>query len=269
MIVLTVLLSSLFFVNTPAGARAVTSKIAACQHELAACATGSCRPQNLARQCPLNALRPRELRILQTELRSASARLKDLPASARQLCAEKADNAFTHALTEIEANWQGPNNPLGIPRTHLHGEDLETVYRARLDLQLTGNAGHAMAQKAEGASAGRFKACPQGPFLPVVLLRAQNLAFAHQHDFLRRLQNGGINRQILLAPYIIFLHADLWHPAQEEASRVFDALQEQGQFPAVPARNFHARVAAHKPLYQDDQLARGWPVCEGCKAAQP
>ncbi len=260
MMLLTLLLISLHSANTQAESDAVIARISACQQALSACATGNCQPERVTKLCPVEALRQRELRILQTELRSAVKRLEDLPEPTRNLCAEKANTVFSNTVAQLNATWDSHKSPLSIPRARLHGEDLETVYRARLDLFLTGRAMKIRTQGADDAKMARFKSCPQGPLLPVVLLRTQNLAYAHKHKFIDRLKAGTFNKQILFAPYIIFLHADLWHPAQEEASRVFDALQEKGDFPAVPARNFHIRVAAHKPLYKDNQLAAGWPA---------
>ncbi len=232
-------------------------KITSCQRELIACATGNCRPKNVTKVCPVDALRPRELRILQTELHSATNKFAGLPESSKALCVEEFNLYFSAALDQLNQNGHVLNYHLKNPRQDLRGVGLEAFYRAEVETKLTGIV--ARAQHIDGARESKFNNCPLTPFTAATLFRAQNLAFARANSSIETIKSGELNRQILHATWFIFHHADLWQKAQKEAADVFDDLQVRGEFPAAPAHNLRGRVEAHTPLYEEDRLARDWP----------
>jgi len=238
---------------------AMTVSIGSCQHELALCATGGCRPAHVTKECPIAALRPRELRILQTELNSATNKLKALPAPISVLCLKEFDSYFAAALDEMEQGGRILHYDMKALQQKFHGADLEAFYRAGIESNITGIA--VKAAHIEGARDTKFKKCPLAPTVSVILLRAQNLAFARDNRFLAKMKLGKVDPQLLRPFFHTFLHADLWQQAQEDALPVFENLQAQGKYPAGPVNNFRSRVAAHIPLYDDGTLANGWPRC--------
>ena len=77
--------------------------------------------------------------------------------------------------------------------------------------------------------------------------------------FIGRMKKGEVNQQLLRPYFHTFLHADLWQQVQVEALEVFEGLLERGESSAGAVSNFRGRVAAHVPLYDEDELATDWP----------
>ncbi len=257
MYIIIALYMSLVTANEHSEAEHILRNISSCQHALVLCATGNCKPNRVIKLCPVDALRPRELMILQTELHSATNTFSGLPDGISKLCVEEFELYYSMSLKKLKQDGDVLYLNLGDLQEGFHGPDLETFYRAGLESNLTGIT--TKATYVDGARDIKFNNCPLSPIIPDILLRAQNLAFAREHDFIGRMKKDGVNQQLLRPYFHTFLHADLWQQAQVEALEVFEGLLERGESSAGAVSNFRGRVAAHVPLYDDDKLARDWP----------
>lgn len=194
---------------------------------------------------------------MQTELRSATNKFNGLPEDINKLCVEEFENYYSMSLKKLKQDGNVLHLNLGDLQQNFHGRDLETFYRAGLESNLTGIT--TKATYIDGVRDNKFIKCPLTPIIPLILLRAQNLAFARENHFIDRMKNGEVNQQLLRPYFHTFLHADLWQQAQVEALEVFESLLELGQSSTGAVSNLRGRVAAHVPLYDDGKLAREWP----------
>ena len=257
MYIIIALYMGLITANKHSEADYILRNISSCQHALVLCATGNCKPNRVTKLCPVDALRPRELMILQTELRSATNKFNGLPEGINTLCVEEFERYYAMSLKKLKQDGNVLYLNLGDLQEAFHGPDLETFYRAGLESNLTGIT--TKAAYIDGVRDSKFIKCPISPIIPDMLLRAQNLAFAREHDFIGRMKKGEVDQRLLRSYFHTFLHADLWQQAQVEALEVFESLLQPGQSSTGAISNLRGRVAAHVPLYDDDKLAREWP----------
>ncbi len=221
---------------------------AVCQDALNRCIFAQCDEIAVEKVCAFYALTPRASGIIRHEVRNARSLVRQ-SGDARACAAE-----FGQMWLAAEA--QLANAPLRLDYgvyTSLDAapeDERSTIYRAELDLALTG-------MLSEVQASGQWS-CSISAHAPIVLLRAQNLAYAQDRELLRALDEVDGTPATAPAIWLIYLHADLWQVEQRDASAVFDALAAHGRFPERLARNLNARVRAHQPLYEDADLSAGW-----------
>lgn len=226
----------------------------ACFEEQAACSDGNCRPEILVNQCRFDALDEQAVTIIRAELRSISENRQS--SSSEQSCADELMSEFDLAVADI-----AQNGPLALAEPYSltpGANELSTphesalFWRAQIEERMTGLAGDRM-------SRGEASTCNYSPLAGVVLMRAQNLAFAESLDALALAEAGDLSAPALWGAWFIYLHADLWQAEQAKAAPVFDTLSREGRFSSVSAENLDGRVARHQPLYAADALSGGWP----------
>lgn len=224
-----------------------------CLELQASCAGGQCAPESLEVDCRFNEMDQTAAAVVRAEMRAIADRRPSQ--IAMEICSDEFLVHFETALNSIRT--EGPLD-LAEPYAPMPGAneldspiETELFWRAQTEERLTGLA-------VGRARNDEPSVCNQSPLAGVILVRAQNLAFAESVDALTLARDGRLSAPALWAVWFIYNHADLWRAEQAEAAEIFSALAEDGLFDPVLARNL-SREVSEQPLYIDDQLVGCWP----------
>lgn len=244
-------------IQAPPPVEAQWTGVRVCLQEQIACGAGDCEPDRIERACDFSALDPQAAAVVRSEMRSFATMLQGTPSASA--CAGDIARRVERAAQSIATD--GPLE-LMEPYAYTQGSDelatsveAELYWRAQLEERASGLARERHLTRERGET----DECGLPPLVDVVHLRAQNLAFAERAGALEMARAGRLSDPALWGLWFIYNHADLWQSEQSEAAAVFTSLAARDQFSDTLARGLAQRVAAHQPLYSEQQLAGGWP----------